>query len=91
MTGLKLVFIMPVIEKDNKMPFPEKHTRGKECDACCCNGPYFHEGCSGFVHEKLVDDTPEEGYVHIYRCEKCDWNNIYMDGFEDEDKIIFDR
>ena len=53
----------------------DKHVRGakiNECPACCCGGIYIHKGCGGRWHERIVDDTIEDGYIHNYRCDKCD-------------------
>lgn len=66
----------------------EKHIRGSEkCPECCCGGYSRHENCGGRLHERLVDDDIDDGYVHNYKCEKCDWEEFYP-GFEDE-KIEF--
>lgn len=60
----------------------ENHTIGKECKECCCGGIYVHENCGGRMHEMLVDDIDEEGYIHNYRCDKC-FEKEYQYGYED--------
>ncbi len=61
----------------------DKHIRNvKDCPACCCGGVYVHKYCGGRMHERLIDDTPEDGYIHNYRCEKCDVTEYHY-GYED--------
>ncbi len=61
----------------------EKHTIGqKKCPSCCCDGYYVHENCGGRWHERLIDDTIEEGFIHNYRCDKC-FQEDYHYGYED--------
>jgi hypothetical protein len=63
------------------------HTRGSVCKECCCAGPYKHENCTGYLHEQLADDDPDEGYIHIHKCDACDYEEKY---WADEDcKILF--
>lgn len=55
----------------------EKHIRGasnKDCPACCCQ--CFPCDCGGNTHLEVVDDYPEDGYIHIFKCDKCD-NEYY--------------
>ncbi len=64
-----------------------KHIRNaKHCPACCCGGYYTHgNGCGGRLHERLVDDTIDDGYIHNYKCDKCD---LYMPQIGYEDEVI---
>lgn len=60
----------------------EFHTRNNNCDACCCKGTFVHKNCGGNMHERVVDDTMEEGWIHNYKCDKCDTEE-YQYGYED--------
>lgn len=61
----------------------DKHVRfAKKCPACCCGGYSTHKGCGGRWHERVVDDDPEEGYIHNYRCDKC-FEEDYQWDYED--------
>lgn len=61
----------------------EEHIRGEgDCPACCCGGNYIHKNCGGRLHERVVDDDPEDGWIHNYRCDKCDKKD-YSYGYYD--------
>jgi hypothetical protein len=59
------------------------HIRNAEkCPACCCGGRSVHEGCGGRWHESVVDEDREFGWIHNYRCDKCnleDYHPAYKD------------
>ena len=61
----------------------EKHIRFNEnCPACCCKSIYIHKDCGGRWHERVVDDTEEDGWIHNYRCDKCNKKD-YSYGYDD--------
>lgn len=53
-----------------------------ECPACCCGGGDIHEKCGGTWHEILADDTAENGFIHNYRCDRCNKED-FQHGYED--------
>ena len=53
-----------------------------KCEKCCCGQVYYHDYCGGKWHEKLVDDTVEDGFIHNYRCDKCNEKD-YRIGYEE--------
>jgi len=59
------------------------HIRGDlKCPTCCCHGS-IHKNCGGIFHERVVDDCPEDGWIHNYRCDKCNYE-AYSYGYEDK-------
>lgn len=68
----------------------EKHIIGdKKCPACCCGGGiHIDNNCGGNWHERLIDDTEEDGFIHNYKCDKC-FKDDYHYGYEDM-KIEFE-
>lgn len=62
-----------------------KHKRGRNCDACCCSGPFPCDkpGCEGWVHQEVVDEVQvtedDWEWVHNYRCDTCNFINYVVD------------
>lgn len=66
----------------NMNKYHNHHKIGKPCDKCCCGQHYIHEKCGGNLHERMVGDTEEDGWIHNYRCDKC-FEEDYHYGYED--------
>lgn len=56
-----------------------KHTKGSDCNSCCCSRPTACEekDCKGFVHLEVVDEmTYDDGdwaWIHNYKCDTCEY------------------
>ena len=59
------------------------HQKGEFCTECCCLGPHNCEvkNCTGFVHERVVDETEDSdgmyNYIHNYKCDACGLENYW--------------
>lgn len=60
----------------------ELHIRGEKCKVCCCPKE-IHENCGGNWHCKVLDDDPEEGWIHNYKCDKCNQEEYYL-GYDNQ-------
>ena len=65
------------------------HTRGGECDQCCCKNPTpcrYTEGCKGFVHLTVADEVRmgdnDWEWIHNFRCDTCLYKD-YMYEYQD--------
>jgi len=58
------------------------HTKGLICVSCCCGAPLKCDetkNCIGLLHQYVVEDDPEDGWIHNIRCDVCDYHYTYLD------------